>query len=279
MEVFTTIKEVRNFCKKSKSMGRSIGLIPTMGALHGGHIALVKKCREENDTTILSIFINPLQFNNKSDLLKYPRNTDKDLEILKKHSVNCIFIPDAKEMYPVPDERVFNFGSLDKRMEGHFRPTHFNGVAKIVSRLLQITDADRAYFGEKDYQQLAIIKHLVKNLNFNTKIVPCPTVREKDGLAMSSRNALLTDEQRRNAAVISEVLKEASKKTGLTVQELKERVCRKINDTPGLEVEYFEIADGETLQPAVYREASENGLVGCIAVKAGEVRLIDNMVF
>lgn len=253
--------------------------MPTMGALHGGHVALVKKCKEENDISTVSIFINPLQFNSKNDLLNYPRNTDKDLEILKEQSVDSIFIPDEKEMYPVPDERVFNFGCLDKTMEGLSRPSHFNGVAKIVSRLLQITEADRAYFGEKDYQQLAIIKHLVKNLNFNTKIVPFPTIREKDGLARSSRNVLLTDEQRRNAAVISQVLNEASKNTNLTVKELKNLVYRKITETPGLEIEYFEIADRETLQPVVSREVSENGLIGCIAVKTGKVRLIDNMFF
>ncbi len=279
MVVFKTVREVRDFCQEGKSKGKSIGLVPTMGALHEGHVALVKKSLEENGITVVSIFINPSQFNNRNDLNKYPRNMEADIQILKGLSVDCIFAPDVNEMYPAPDERLFNFGSLDKTMEGRFRPNHFNGVAKIVSRLFQITEPDRAYFGEKDFQQLVIIKHLAKILNYDTVIVPYPTVREKTGLAQSSRNKLLTGKQRANAAVIYLTLMEAAGKTDLPVSTVRDWVIGKINENPHLDVEYFEIADRETLQPSHPRERTGNGHVGCIAVKAGEVRLIDNILF
>jgi len=278
MEVLKTVQAVRSFCKEHKNSGKTIGLVPTMGALHEGHISLVKKCKKENNITIVSIFINPEQFNNKNDFRNYPHDIERDLKILKEQNTDCVFVPPEEEIYPAPDYRMFNFGTLDKSMEGAFRPGHFNGVAKVVSRLFQIIEAQRAYFGEKDFQQLAIIKQMVKFINLPVEVRSCPTVRNSDGLAQSSRNALLNPQQRTHASLISKVLFEARDKKDLPVEELKNWVATRINENPFLEVEYFEIADIETLQPVRSWE-NGNGIIGCIAVKTGNVRLIDNVFF
>lgn len=261
-----------------KNKGEKIGFVPTMGALHKGHVSLIKKSVAENGVTVCSIFVNPTQFNNKADLLKYPRPLDRDLNILKNAGCNIVFVPQENEIYPEPDTRIFDFGNLDKVMEGKFRPGHFNGVAQVVSRLFEIVEPHKAYFGEKDFQQLAIIKTLTNKLNLPVEIVPCPIVREKDGLAMSSRNQLLTPAHRISSTIISKTLFESLKKRKLPVEELKTWVLDTINAEPNLKVEYFEIVDFETLKPL--KNWSDSGKpIGCIAVFAGHVRLIDNIRF
>ena len=256
----------------------SIGFVPTMGALHAGHISLVERCRRENGVAVASIFVNPTQFNDQSDLANYPRTIEEDL--CKLSSVGCdfVFVPSVKEMYPEKDTRVFDFGMLDKVMEGAHRPGHFNGVAQIVSKLFDAVQPDRAYFGEKDFQQLAIIRRMVAAMNLPVQIAGCPVVREADGLAMSSRNMRLTPEQRTNAPAIARALFAGKKKTGtMSLEELKKWVVDQIDGTPCLKTEYFEIVDRETLQPVSQYQG--NALQGCIAVHAGTVRLIDNIEY
>jgi len=255
---------------------KTTGFVPTMGALHSGHISLVAQCRRENAVTVASIFVNPAQFNNKDDLAKYPRTIDADLEKLEAAGCDVVFAPTVAEMYPEEDTRIFDFGTLDKVMEGKHRPGHFNGVAQIVSKLFDAVQPDRAYFGEKDFQQLAIIRHLAAMMNYAVQIVACPTVREADGLAMSSRNMLLTPEQRRNAPIISQTLfacREKIKSTSL--DELKNWVTQQIDSVPEMKTEYFDIVHRETLQSATCY--NENMLQACIAVQVANVRLIDNI--
>ena len=269
------LKELEFF----RSKGKSIGFVPTMGALHEGHLSLIRSSNQKDEITVVSIFINPTQFNNPNDYDKYPRILDDDIQILRKVKCDILFSPSEKEMYPEEDKREFNFGNLDKVMEGKHRPGHFRGVALIVSKLFEIIQPDRAYFGEKDFQQLAIIKDLNKKLGFNIEIVPCPIIREKDGLAMSSRNMLLTKEQRENVPLISKTLfkaKEISK--SLNVSETKQFVIRTINENPFLDVEYFEIIDGVSLE-SVDNWDHKGKIVGCIAVHVDTVRLIDNIRF
>lgn len=257
----------------------TIGFVPTMGALHKGHISLVEKAVKENDIVVVSIFVNPTQFNDKSDLERYPRNLDADLKLLEKTGCHIVFAPGVDEVYPEPDTRKFNFGSLETVMEGKHRPGHFNGVAQVVSKLFDMVRPNKAYFGLKDFQQLAVIKSMVRQLNLSVEIVPCPIIREKSGLAMSSRNELLTPEERQNAATISETLFQSKELTGKkSVHELKKWVIETINKNPFLTVEYFEIVDDMQLQP-VNSWDEKNIKVGCVAVYCGKVRLIDNVVF
>jgi pantoate--beta-alanine ligase len=257
----------------------TIGFVPTMGALHQGHISLVENAVKENDLVVVSIFVNPTQFNNKSDLEHYPRNLDKDLKLLEKTGCHIVFAPDVNEIYPEPDTRKFNFGKLESVMEGKHRPGHFNGVALVVSKLFDLVQPNKAYFGLKDFQQLAVIKNMVNQLNLSVEIVPCAIVREKSGLAMSSRNELLTPEERRNAAAISETLFRAKELSGeKSVHQIKKWVVENINKNPNLTVEYFEIVDDVQLQP-VNNWDEKNTKVGCVAVYCGNVRLIDNVVF
>ena len=197
MEIFKTIPELKNYLSKVKSTGSSIGFVPTMGALHQGHISLIKQACNENSKVVCSIFVNPIQFNNKEDLIKYPRNTDADIKVLQENNCDILFLPDNEEMYPEPVTTIYEFGQLDKVLEGKFRAGHFNGVAIVVKKLFDIVEADKAYFGEKDYQQLAVIKELVKKINIPIDIIPCPTLRESDGLALSSRNIRLSEHERR----------------------------------------------------------------------------------
>jgi len=251
--------------------------VATMGALHEGHAALVKKCTEDNDVCVVSLFVNPTQFNNKEDLEHYPRTPEDDSRLLESIGADILFAPSVDEMYPVPDDRVFDFGLLDKVMEGRFRPGHFNGVAQIVSKLFTIIRPDNAYFGEKDFQQLAIVREMVKQLQLPVNIVAVPIVREPDGLAMSSRNARLTEQEKKNAAQIYRVLRESSQMTNtFTPEQLTHWVIEQINSVPGLSVEYFEIVDGDSLQSiSSWNDAGH--IVGCIAVYCGAVRLIDNI--
>lgn len=277
MKVFSTIADLKAEVAAQKAAGKTIGLVPTMGALHAGHASLVKKCAAENDVTVVSVFVNPTQFNDKNDLKNYPRTLEKDAELLQSVGCNLIFAPSEDEIYPEPDTRVFDFAPLDKVMEGKYRPGHFNGVAQIVSKLFDIVTPDRAYFGEKDFQQLAIIREMVKQLGLSLEIIACPIVREADGLALSSRNARLTDSQRKKAVTISKVLFESRNfAPSKSIAELTNWVVDNINKESELRVEYFEIVDGNTLQ-AVSDWNQTDYIVGCITVFCGEVRLIDNI--
>ena len=274
-----TIKDLQNAVSTSKNERKTIGFVPTMGALHEGHISLVKKCREQNDVCIVSIFVNPTQFNNQTDLEKYPRTIDEDIKLLNYAGVDIVFVPSVQEVYPEPDNRQFDFGLLDKVMEGKFRPGHFNGVAQVVSRLFDFVKPDKAYFGEKDFQQLAIIRRMVSQFNIPVEIVPMPIKREDSGLAMSSRNQRLTGDQKKDAANIYRVLSESKTLyNNKTVEELRFWVIENINKIASLEVEYFEIVDGNTLQQISDWKDTQY-VVGCITVFCGEVRLIDNIIY
>lgn len=274
-----TIKDLQKAVSTSKNEEKTIGFVPTMGALHQGHISLVKKCCEQNDVCIVSIFVNPTQFNNPTDLEKYPRTIEEDTKVLKETGADIVFVPSVQEIYPEPDNRQFDFGLLDKVMEGKFRPGHFNGVAQVVSRLFDIVKPDRAYFGEKDFQQLAIIRQMVRQLNIPVEIVPMPIRREDSGLAMSSRNQHLTGDQKTEAVNIYRILSDSKALYNQkTVDEVRIWVVESINKIPFLEVEYFEIVDGNTLQQIVDWKDTDYA-VGCITVFCGEVRLIDNIIY
>jgi pantoate--beta-alanine ligase len=278
MKIIQLKKDLLSEIDSLKIAGKKIGFVPTMGALHAGHIALVSQSVAQNEITIVSIFVNPTQFNNKTDLDKYPRNLEKDADLLQQVGCNLIFAPEAAEIYNADELDScfsFDFAGLDKVMEGKFRPGHFNGVVQIVSKLFKLVQPNRAYFGEKDFQQLAIIHHLVKSLGFEVKIINCPIVREDSGLAMSSRNERLTIDQRKKAVEISKVLFESRNFAAqLSPVELTQWVVEKINEVPELEVEYYEIVNSTTLQSIT--EWTEPA-VGCVAVFCGEVRLIDNV--
>jgi len=277
MFLVETTKELQNKLNVLKQAG-TVGLVPTMGALHEGHISLVERANNENQVVVVSIFVNPTQFNDPKDLERYPRTLGNDLKLLEKTGCQLVFAPAVNEVYQKPDTRNFNFGSLETVMEGKHRPGHFNGVAQVVSRLFEMVKPDKAYFGLKDFQQLVIIKNLVKQLDLPVEIVPCPIIREKSGLAMSSRNELLTQEERANAAVISDILFKAKElNTQKSVEELKKWIADNINKNPFLTVEYVEIVDDKELQP-VANLTDEITKVCCVAVYCGKVRLIDNIV-
>jgi|SRR5688572_6588231 len=276
MKIFTKIRDIKAELGQVRAQKKSIGFVPTMGALHQGHISLVERARKENGIVVTSIFVNPTQFNNPEDLKKYPRTWEKDLEMLKSAPNDIVFSPEVEEMYPAHEpEEHFDFKGLDMVMEGKFRPGHFQGVARVVAKLFRIVEPDRVYFGEKDYQQLLIIRKISEQLFPDITIVACPTVREKDGLAMSSRNALLDPTTRSEALIIFQALLKARElKNKMTVPELKKMVEDKINSSSTLRVEYFEIADENNLQPLA--EINQNARA-FIAVQAGKVRLIDNL--
>jgi pantoate--beta-alanine ligase len=277
MKIFETKKELGRELDSLKFQHKSIGFVPTMGALHLGHISLIKKSVAENDVTVASIFVNPTQFNDKNDLANYPRMLEKDIEMLKQNGCSILFAPSEQEMYPEPDNRKFDFGKLEKVMEGAHRPGHFSGVAQIVSKLFEAVPVHRAYFGEKDFQQVAIIRKLVEMLHIQVEIISCPIFRENDGLAMSSRNLLLQDVQRKNAPVIYQTLSKSKEKAKtLSVDELKDWVTATINDNQELQTEYFDIVDELTLQN-VGSWSEPGNKFGCIAVKVGKIRLIDNI--
>uniref|UniRef100_UPI003217A5BE pantoate--beta-alanine ligase n=1 Tax=uncultured Draconibacterium sp. TaxID=1573823 RepID=UPI003217A5BE len=278
MILVKTIKDLRHELDKLDP-AETVGFVPTMGALHKGHLSLVAKAVAENPHVVVSIFVNPTQFNDPKDLELYPRTLEKDLELLKPTGCSIVFAPNAKEVYPEPDLRKFNFGKLEEVMEGAHRPGHFNGVAQVVSRLFEMVEPNKAYFGLKDFQQLAIVKNMVKQLQLPVEIVPCAIIREDSGLAMSSRNELLTDEQRKNASVISGTLYKAKELMGQkSVEQLTKWVVEEINKNPFLDVEYFEIVDDMQLQP-VKSWDEKCSKVGCVAVFCGKIRLIDNFVF
>lgn len=280
MIVCKTREEIAKAVADVRSKGLSLGFIPTMGALHNGHISLVRKSIAENDCTAVSIFVNPTQFNNKHDLQTYPRTIDADLALLESVGCSIAFVPSVETMYPEGVENVtesYDFGPIGNVMEGVARPGHFNGVGIVVHRLFELVPADRAYFGMKDFQQIAIIREMVRQRDIQIEIIPCPIVREEDGMALSSRNTRLSTEQRSQAVQISQTLfKAADKAKHCSVAEIKEFVETTVNNVPLLEVEYFEIVDGYTMQPvSSWNDAS--WIVGCITVNVGDVRLIDNI--
>lgn len=279
MKLIQTIKELRTELDGLRKAGKTVGLVPTMGALHAGHASLVKRAVAENDVVVVSDFVNPTQFNDKNDLLKYPRTLEADCKLLEACGASYVFAPSVEEIYPEPDTRQFSYAPLDTVMEGKYRLGHFNGVCQIVSKLFLIVEPTRAYFGEKDFQQLAIIREMVRKYPFDLQIVGCPIVREADGLALSSRNARLSDVQREQALQISKTLF-ASVEYGKdhTLAETLRFVEDGIEKAEGLELEYFEIVDGNTLQPVSAWEDSAY-IVGCITVFCGEVRLIDNIKY
>ena len=264
---------------KFRNEGKTIGLVPTMGALHEGHLSLVNRCRKENDVVVVSVFVNPTQFNNKEDLRTYPRTEEADRALLESAGCDIAFMPTVEEIYPEPDTRVFALGRVAEVMEGAMRPGHFNGVAQIVSKLFMFVEPDRAYFGEKDFQQIAVIRSMVKSEGFKLEIVPCPIVREADGLAKSSRNTLLTEAERQTANNIYRVLSESrSWACEQGVREVHDRVVAAINNVPGLEVQYYSIVDGQTLAEVDSWDQTDD-IVGCITVFCGSqpIRLIDHI--
>jgi pantoate--beta-alanine ligase len=279
MKVVYTAQQLRLSINSIKKPGGETGFVPTMGALHQGHLSLVRQCKMQNDLTVVSIFVNPTQFNDRNDLNKYPRMPEQDISMLQEMDCDVVFIPDEKEVYPEPDTRVFNFGGLDLMMEGKQRPGHFNGVAQVVTRLFQMVAPQRAYFGLKDFQQLAILRRVVREYHLPVEIIACPIIRESDGLAMSSRNMLLTAEQRSHAAIISQTLFMARDMAGHhTPGEVRQFVTHRIDGDPLLRTEYFEIVNDSTLQPVRSWDES-GGKIGCVAVKVGRIRLIDNIIF
>ena len=292
MKVFNKIVDLQNQLFEDRKQGKEIGLVPTMGALHEGHASLVRRSVIENDVTVVSVFVNPTQFNDKNDLKNYPRTLEADCKLLeatflsacgKMENGKAIYVlaPSVEEMYPVPDTRQFEYPPVSTVMEGAHRPGHFNGVCQVVSRLFYIVKPIRAYFGEKDWQQIAVVKAMVKHLGLAVKIVECDIVRDEDGLAKSSRNTLLTKEERAIAPNIYKALKASiaySKK--YTVQETHDKVVSDINKVEGLDVEYFSIVDGNTLQEIVSWDDTPY-VVGCITVYCGHtpIRLIDHIKY
>ncbi|MBO4751245.1 MAG: pantoate--beta-alanine ligase [Bacteroidales bacterium] len=288
MNTYSTIAELTAAIEKAKAAGKSIGLVPTMGALHEGHLSLVERARKENDIVAVSVFVNPIQFNNKEDLAKYPRTVENDLALLEKAGTDIAFTPSVEEMYPEPVTTVYHFGPIEEVMEGPRRPGHFSGVAVVVRRLFELTQPDRAYFGEKDFQQIAIIRDLLRQMNSSIQLIPCPIVRADDGLALSSRNMRLSPEARKVAPAIYETLQQAVEMSECEdVEDVKLWVLdtlasfHEVNDLPdGLcfEPEYFEVVDDTTLQP-IENWDDAKGSVGCIAVWLDGVRLIDMVRF
>ena len=281
MKVVHTIEELRGELGQARAEGKKIGMVPTMGALHAGHASLVKRSVAENGLTVVSVFLNPTQFNDKKDLEKYPRTLDADCALLESIGADVVFAPSVEEMYPEPDTRKFSYPPVDTVMEGAYRPGHFNGVCQIVSKLFAAAEPDRAYFGEKDFQQIAVIRAMVKDLKMPVEIVPCPVVREESGLTMSSRNTLLTDEERAVAAHINAVLvKSKNFATNHTLKETRRYVVDALNAIVGLEVQYFSIVDGRTLQELEAWTDSDY-VVGCITVFCGSqpIRLIDHVKY
>ena len=281
MRIFEKVVDLQNELFEVRRQGKTVGLVPTMGALHDGHASLVRQSVQQNDVTVVSVFLNPTQFNDKGDLDRYPRTLDADCKLLEACGADYVFAPSVSEMYPTPDTRHFEFPPQSTVMEGAKRPGHFNGVCQVVSRLFYITRPNRAYFGEKDWQQIAVVKRLVGFTNMNIEIVECPIVRDEDGLAKSSRNSLLSADERAIAPNIYKVLKSSTSEAGkMSVQQLHDKVVADINAIEGLEVEYFDIVDGNTLLPVQSWDDTPY-VVGCITVYCGKtpIRLIDHIKY
>ncbi len=281
MRIFEKVVDLQNELFEVRRQGKTVGLVPTMGALHDGHASLVRQSVQQNDVTVVSVFLNPTQFNDKGDLDRYPRTLDTDCKLVEACGADYVFAPSVSEMYPTPDTRHFEFPPQSTVMEGAKRPGHFNGVCQVVSRLFYITRPNRAYFGEKDWQQIAVVKRLVGFINMNIEIVECPIVRDEDGLAKSSRNSLLSADERAIAPNIYKVLKSSTSEAGkMSVQQLHDKVVADINAIEGLEVEYFDIVDGNTLLTVQSWDDTPN-VVGCITVYCGKtpIRLIDHIKY
>ena len=281
MILILRVQNNNNFPKYGKKTLKIVGLVPTMGALHEGHASLVRRSVSENDVTVVSVFVNPTQFNDENDLKNYPRNLEADCELLESCGADYVLAPEVDEMYPTPDTRHFEFPPVSTVMEGAHRPGHFNGVCQVVSRLFYIVRPDRAYFGEKDWQQIAVVKAMVRQLGLGVQIVECDIVRDEDGLARSSRNTLLSPDERAIAPTIFKALKDSliyAKKH--TLKETHDKVVADINKVDGLDVEYFSIVDGNTLQDVANWEDSPY-IVGCITVYCGKtpIRLIDHIKY
>jgi len=282
METIRKISDLKQQVNEIHALKKSIGLVPTMGALHEGHLSLINRARKENDFVVVSVFVNPTQFNNPEDLKTYPRTEEADCTKLKNAGVDIAFIPAVDEIYPEPDTRVFDLGPVAEVMEGKMRPGHFNGVAQIVSKLFDIVQPDKAYFGEKDFQQIAVIRRMVEICGFDIDIVDCPICREKDGLAMSSRNVRLSPEQRKIAPQIHQTLLESLEYSrNHTIAETEHYVTQAINSIPEMEVEYYQIVNSKDMQPIKsWSDVGQTGVpVGCVTVYCGEVRLIDNIKY
>ncbi len=281
MEIITSVADLRSKVSALKGQGLSVGLVPTMGALHRGHISLVDRARQDNDIVVVSVFVNPTQFNNKKDLETYPRTAEADASLLRQAGADIMFMPSVEEIYPEPDTRVFPLGPVAEVMEGAMRPGHFNGVAQIVSKLFDMVRPTRAYFGEKDFQQIAVIRKMAELEGFDIEIVDCPICRHDDGLAMSSRNVRLTPEQRAVAPAIHRTLAASTEwASDHTLEETKKFVIDELNSFPHMEVEYYEIVDPLTMQPISDWGAPHTlPAVGCVTVYCGEVRLIDNIKY
>lgn len=279
LQVFTTKAALSDYICNCKAENKKIGFVPTMGALHQGHISLIEQAKKENDIVIASVFVNPTQFNDKSDLEKYPRTPEEDIKMLEEGGCNAVFMPLQEEMYPAGEvNESYNFGNLESVMEGKFRPGHFNGVAIIVKRLLNVVKPHNAYFGQKDFQQLAIVRALVKMENLPVNIIGCPIIREIDGLAMSSRNRRLSAKEREESVKISKALAKAKNEFALkTIDEIRQDVLA-LTTNSFLKPEYFEIVNPNTLESITDKNSCPHP-VGCIAVWAGNVRLIDNIQF
>ena len=281
MKVFNKIVDLQSELDQCRKEGKEIGLVPTMGALHEGHASLVKRSVKENGATVVSVFLNPTQFNDKGDLDRYPRTLDADCKLVEACSADYVFAPSVEEVYPTPDTRHFEFPPVSTVMEGAKRPGHFNGVCQVVSRLFDIVNPTRAYFGEKDWQQIAVIKQLVKFMGSSVKIVECPIIRDEDGLAKSSRNTLLAADERAIAPAIFKALKASVEYAkNHSVKETHDMVVNEINAVDGLEVEYFQIVDGDSLQDVASWDESDY-VVGCITVYCGKtpIRLIDHIKY
>jgi len=277
MDIFPQIEPLRAFLEQKKSPGKSIGFVPTMGALHDGHLALIKESQRENEITVCSIFVNPTQFNNADDLARYPRTIERDIEMLKSVGCEVLFYPSNEEIYPEKSIIRFGFGRLEQVMEGEFRPGHFSGVAKVVSKLLNIVQPTRAYFGQKDFQQFKIVECLVQELKFNVQLKCVPIHRERDGLAMSSRNMRLNEEQRKNAVVFYESLQLARRRLreGLSISSVREEIRTYCESKPEVRLEYLELADTSNF---VLMESVTSNAILLIAGYVGEIRMIDNLL-
>ena len=277
--IITTNKiELGKIIASEREKGKSIGFVPTMGALHLGHISLIDHSKKQSDFTVCSIFVNPNQFNDKADLERYPRMPEKDAVMLEKGGCDLLFLPDVTEVYPEEDKRVFEFGNLDKILEGAHRPGHFNGVAQVVSRLFDMVKPDKAFFGLKDYQQLLVIKHLTRLLNFKIEVVACPILREPDGLAMSSRNMLLKPEERKAAALIPTLLNSSKQQllNGVSIAEIRQNTLRQLAQNPLYKLDYLELCDAKDLSPITSLNKQGASII-LIACYVGKIRLIDNL--
>jgi len=278
MLVLHKITEITEVLNTQRKKGRSIGFVPTMGALHKGHISLIDYSKQQTDLTVCSIFVNPNQFNNQSDLTHYPRTPDADIKLLEAAGCDILYMPEVMDVYPEKDNRVFDFGYIDKILEGAHRPGHFNGVGQVVSILLEGIKPDKAFFGSKDYQQVMVVKELVKQLMLPVEIVACPILRDPDGLAMSSRNTRLSKEERKIAALVPKIMEEA-KSVALQagVEAAKVYVANEVSKVPSMKLDYYEICDAETLEPLSQLPVNHKA-ISLIALFVGNIRLIDNWI-